>query len=303
MVYIKLKENNIIAEKNNILNLILKIKNYFDRIEEKNVEDKTVLNLPNLEERTLEKVLKYMKQNCVGRVCLSKELLENGKIRKLMEKENIKVFDGKWLFKHLLVKTLEYIAGCKKERIEYQEISILTNDINEIIAYNIKEIASRVKVLNIITGNEKKFRKIENDLYSENGIILNINNNYKKSLVKSDIILNFDFNEEEINKYSLPKKACIINLKDNIKINSKAFEGININFYEILLPKKYLKDLVEFKDFEPSILYESFIYKNTSPINISKELDFDEVNISFLDGTKGKIRKNEYLNLSKKIAN
>ena len=106
-----------------------------------------------------------------------------------------------------------------------------------------------------------------------------------------------------MNRYILPKKACIINLKDKIKINSKAFDGININFYEIPLPRKYLKDIWEFKDFDSSILYESFIYKNTNPVNISKELDFDEINIKFLDGIKGKIRKNEYLNLSKKIAN
>lgn len=304
MVYIKLKENSsIIKEKNNMLDLIFKIKNNFEKIEEKNVEDKVILNLPNLKERTLEKVSKYMKQNCIGRVCLSNELLDNEKMRKFMEEENIKVFDGKWLFKHLLIKTLEYIATSKKERIEYQEISMLTNDINEIIAYNIKEIASRVKIFNIVTENEKKFKKIEKELYTEKGIILNINNNYKKSLIKSDIILNFDFGEEEVNRYILPKKACIINLKDKIKINSKAFDGININFYEIPLPRKYLKDIGEFKDFDSSILYESFIYKNTNPVNISKELDFDEINIKFLDGIKGKIRKNEYLNLSKKIAN
>ena len=107
MVYIKLKENSsIIKEKNSMLDLIFKIKNNFEKIEEKNVEDKVILNLPNLKERTLEKVSKYMKQNCIGRVCLSNELLDNEKMRKFMEEENIKVFDGKWLFKHLLIKTL-----------------------------------------------------------------------------------------------------------------------------------------------------------------------------------------------------
>lgn len=303
MLYIKLKEKSSIDEKRMILNLMWKIKNNFEKIEEKNLDDKTILNIPNLKEKTLEKISKYMKQNCIGRVCLSNELLDNEKFMMFMEKENIKVFDGKWLFKHLLIKTLEYIVSSKKERIESQEVSILTNNINEIIAYNIKEISSRVKVFNIITEKDSKFKKIEKEIYKENGIILNINNNYKKSLIKSDIILNFDFSEEEINKYSLPKKACIINLNGKIKINSKSFEGININFYEILLPTKYLRNLVEFKNFDSSILYESFIYKNTSPVNISKEIDYDNINIKFLNGIKGKIRKNEYLNLSKKIVN
>ena len=130
-----------------------------------------------------------------------------------------------------------------------------------------------------------------------------MNNNYKKSLIKSDIILNYDFSEEELNKYNLPRKACILNFKEHININTKSFEGINASFYEISMPKKYLKYLLFFKKFNIAILYESFIYKNTNPVNIIKELKDDEVKVSFLLGKNGKIRKNEYLKMSKKLVN
>ena len=40
-----------------------------------------------------------------------------------------------------------------------------------------------------------------------------MNNNYKKSLIKSDIILNYDFSEEELNKYNLPRIACLLIFK------------------------------------------------------------------------------------------
>ena len=78
-------------------------------------------------------------------------------------------------------------------------MTFLTNGISDTIVENIKDISGKVKILNIITEDEKKFRKIEKELYEEKGIILNMNNNYKKSLIKSDIIFNFDFSEEEIN--------------------------------------------------------------------------------------------------------
>lgn len=307
MLYVKLLEDaNLIEEnklKRKILNFIWKVKNNFFKIKEENVEGNTLLILHNINNKTLIKFSKYMKQKSVGRVCVSNELLKNQEFRKFLIEENIEVLDGRWLFKHLLIKILDYIVKCKKERMEQQEVSILANEINQIIAYNLKEISNKVKIVNVITKSPLLFKKIEKELYEKKGIILNINNNYKKSLIKSDVIFNFDYDEEELNKFSLPQKACVINLNNDIKINSKAFGGININFYEISLPQKYLKNLSKFKDFDSSILYESFIYKNTNPINILKELDIDEININFLNGINGKIRKNEYLNLSKKIAN
>ena len=167
----------------------------------------------------------------------------------------------------------------------------------------IRNLADKVKIINVLTNDSYKFRKIEKELYEKNGIIINMNNNYKKSLIKSDIILNYDFSEEELNKYNLPRKACILNFKEHININTKSFEGINASFYEISMPKKYLKYLLFFKKFNIAILYESFIYKNTNPVNIIKELKDDEVKVSFLLGKNGKIRKNEYLKMSKKLVN
>jgi len=198
---------------------------------------------------------------------------------------------------------VRYIVENKKEKIEYQEVSILSNEISDIIVFMIRNLADKVKIINVLTNDSYKFRKIEKELYEKNGIIINMNNNYKKSLIKSDIILNYDFSEEELNKYNLPRKACILNFKEHININTKSFEGINASFYEIEMPKKYLKYLLFFKRFDIATLYESFIYKNTNPVNIIKELKEDELKISFLLGKNGKIRKNEYLNLSKKIAN
>lgn len=302
MIYIKLDENKEIIDKKNI-NFFAKIKDKFKKIREEKNEDKTLIVIKDVNSKTLNALSKYIKKNCINRVCISNNLLTNNTFMNYIRKENVRILDGKWLFKHLASNCADYICKCKKESLGYQEISFLSNGISDIIVENIKDISSKVRILNVITQDEKKFRKIEKELYEQKGIILNMNNNYKKSLMKSDIIFNFDFSEEEINKYSLPKRTCIINFNESIKINIKSFQGINVDFFEIPMPRKYLKNSIYLNDFDNSILYESYIYKNTSSKNIINEIIKDGVNISFLSGKSGRIRKNEYLNLSKKIAN
>lgn len=203
----------------------------------------------------------------------------------------------------MMFECAEYICMCKKEKIEYQEISILADNIDWNLVYNVKKISNYVRFVNIITNSEKHIRNLEKELYEQKGIILNINNNYKKSLIKSDIIFNFDFPENELNKYVLPKKACLVNFNEEIRLSQKSFEGINASFFEINIPRKYLDKLLFFKGFNTSILCESFIYKNTMPNNIERQIKNDNIGIAFLEGKNGKIRKTEYLKLSKKIAN
>mgnify|MGYP003292402098 CR=1 FL=1 len=170
-----------------------------------------------------------MKIKCVNRVCVSDSLANKLEFIEFIKKQQVKICDGKWLFEYLIYQCTEYIAGCKKERLEYQEISILSNGINSVLIDSIYELSTKIKILNIITENENKFRKIEKELYEKKGILLNINNNYQKGLIKSDIIFNFDFSEEELNKYALPKKGCIINFNNNIKI--KLINWNKLKFY------------------------------------------------------------------------
>lgn len=297
MIYIKLEEKEIRTKLAFLGKFLQNLKNKYGKLEEKVFEDKKLIVINNVHNLTLNKLSLYIKKNCINRVCLSNNLLENDVFRDFIIKQNVKILDGKWLFKHLVFNSIEYVCKNKKENVNYQEVSFLTNTIDDSIVQNIRDVSSNVRILNIITKDEKKFRKIEKELYEENGIILNMNNNYKKSLSKSDIIINFDFNEEELNKYCLPKKTCLINLSDKLNINTKSFEGINAHFFEITMPRKYLKNSICLSDFDNAILYESYIYKNTSSQNIKKELEKDEINISFLIGKNGRIRKNEYLKL------
>lgn len=306
MIYINYAENIKDAISEDIFkmpklfrNIIYKIRKLLGTLYIRKYDEKTLITISSFNKNTFKRLEKYIKSKCVKRVCLSNKLIENVKFMEFINGQDVYVFDGNWIFDFIIRKTINYVVELKKEDLKYQEISIMINDINDATIDLIKELSDKIKLLNIITNKDGMFRKIEETLKEEKGIMLNINNNYKKSLLKSDIIINFDFSEEEFNKYIFPKRACIISKDKNIKILTKAFEGVNIVDYEISIPRKYLKYLINFKDFNNVILYESFIKKRTIIKNIIKEIDEDKIEILGLLGQNGKINKREINNLSK----
>ena len=282
-------------------NLFYKIRKKLGLLYIKTYDDKVLITLSSTNSKALKRLEKYIKVKCIKRVCLSNALLNNEQFLEFVKGQDINVLNGKWLFDYISTWIINYIVENKKEKMETQEISILTKDINEVLVENIKKLATEPKLINIITTKEGKFKKIEKDLYEQKGIMLNINNNYNKSLLKSDIILNMDFSEEEFNQYNLPKKACVIHKAGDIKIQTKAFEGVCIIGYEISLPRKYLKYKIHFNDFDNILLYESFIYKKTNTQNIYKEIEEDGFHMISLNGKNGRIRKTEFKNLSKNV--
>lgn len=305
MLYINLSESIIDSMPEEIRRFPKFIRKFAYRIRKflgviyiQNIEGKVLITITSVNSRTLKKIEKYIKIKCIKSICLSKSLLENIEFLEFIKGQDVKIYDGRWLFNQMLFKVLEYICQNKKEKMEYQEISILAQNIDELLVENIRELAGKVRILNIVTTKEEKFKKIEKELYEQQGILININNNYKKSLLKSDVILNIDFDEKELNKYTIPRKSCFINFKRTSML-SKSFEGILVNDFEISIPKKYLKYLISFKNFDNTLLYESFIYKRTICKNIKKEINEDEVSIISLNGKNGRIRKSEFFNLSK----
>lgn len=305
MVYIKLESDEEYINNKSFFSKIFSIlKNKIYKIRVELIDNKKMIIINNLEENTLKKLSKYIQVNSVTRVCLSDNLFYNDFFKSYIINQNVKICDGRWLFKYLTKKCVNYICFCKKEKIQNQKISILSNDIDKTVYYIINEMAKEVKAINVISKNEKKFRKLEKELYSEYGIVLNMNNNYKRSLLKSDIIINLDFTNDEVNRYIIDDNTCLINMSSkNIEINSKTFNGIIINSYEISFPNKYIKSLIFFKGFNIQVLYESFIYKNTSPNNIKKELYDDNINIVSLIGKYDKIRKSEFYKTEKEVKN
>ena len=92
---------------------------------------------------------------------------------------NINILNGRYLFKCLTFEVIEYVLKRKKKDIKLSNISILVNDFNDINKELIIHIAKNVKTLNIITNHINKCKNIENYLYDEFGIIINVSINKK----------------------------------------------------------------------------------------------------------------------------
>ena len=234
----------------------------------------------------------------VNKIVLSKKLGDNEIIKNEIEKYKVDILNGRWLFKYLIVDILEYICKEEKSSLSEKNISILINNSSEINLNLIVLIAKSVKRLTIVSNSINKFRYLEENLYNNYGIAIELSNNRRKSLLNSNIIINVDFDEENINN-----TAVIINLKNKNNIKTKAFNGININFYNITF-----KDIDIFKDnnmynyFDSTILYESYIYRKDNLFNILEQIKKDKVEIKELVGTRGRINYKEFeLNTIDKI--
>lgn len=248
-------------------------------------------DLEKIEEKNIEKIAKRTKKiidkhSRSKKIAVSKELQKNESYINYLDSYGMEIADGRWLFQVLLTKITEYII--KKKKIEKVHISILVNNINDIELENIKEIAKKYKNVNVVTNHMERLRNIEKQL-EEEGIIIAVTNNKKKSLLKSDLILNIDFPKELINKYRINENAIIVNTKGKIKINEKRFNGLNVHNYEIdfredkkdekiLNQKYYLKDL-----------YEAELYKKQRLDAIRQKIKVDKVEIKKLILNNGEL--------------
>lgn len=258
------------------------------------IQDNTII-LPideSAKEKQVEKLSKKTKRiiqnySNSNKVVLDKEIQKHIQYINYLNTYGIEIQDGKWLFEILLPEITEYIVDNKK--IKKVNISILINDLTDIELENIKILSKKYKSINIVTNHIEKFRKLEQELEEQEGIIITITNNKKKSLMKSQIILNIDFTKELINKFNIQDEAIIVNVKGNTKINRKRFNGLIIKNYEIdfrddkknnkaLTNKFYMKDL-----------YEAELYKKQRIYDIKQKIKNDKVIIKKLILSNGEL--------------
>lgn len=277
----------IYIEKNDKPNIIEKMLNLIK------VQDSTII-LPINEKTKEKKIEKIAKKTIkvIGKISNSKKIVLSKKMKKeekyinYLNEYGIEIADGRWLFEILLTDIVNYIV--EKQKIERVNISVLINDLTDKEFENIKLLAQKYMTINIVTNHIEKFRKLEQQL-QEKGIIATITNNKKKSLMKSQIIINIDFPKELINKYRINESATIVNVKRPIKITQKRFNGVTVNDYEIeyrndICNEKFFVDKYNLKD-----LYEAEMYKRDSFTNLRKKIKNDKVLINKLYLNNGEL--------------
>lgn len=240
----------------------------------------------------LAKKTNYILKNAnSNKVVISKEIQKHEQYINFLNTYNIEIIDGRWIFEVMANEVLEYIINLKKIKKQETQISILVNNLSEMSIENIRMLVKEYKRVNIITNHIEKLRKIERHILDEYGILITVANNKKKSLSKSEIILNIDFPNELINKYNIYDNAIIININGNIKIKKKRFNGIVINDYEISLKKINDYNIEKTEKFKTKEIYEAEFYKKQNIKSIREKIKRDGVKIEYLIGNNGIINQ------------
>ena len=245
-----------------------------------------------INERMLQKILDIMNEKDIDTIVCADALQRNELFMKWVNNNNCNVLDGSWLMKFLMCDILEKIAYIKNIRIDSMEVSVFIKNFSDYHIEEIKVIAKRCKVLNIITDNVRKFEYVEKLLNEECGVMVNITGNIEKSSKRADVIFNFDFAKDELDKCNMKKNSILVQMNREEYIKK---DGIVIRFFKLNLPIRYDEKFARFHHFNEEILYESIVYYKNSFKNIMAILRRDNVNIRYFIGNNGKISFREFL--------
>ena len=217
--------------------------------------------------KIVQKIKNILENKKVRQLCIEKNLKNDIQFINLLYSNNINICTPKWVFKQKTDEIISQILKDKKR--EETEISICVNEVDSQIEKYIYKFAKEFKTINIITNHIGKFKKIEQKLYEENGILINLTNNRRKSLLKSKLILNIDFPKELINEFAIYDNSTIINWDDNLKIRKKRFNGkiieeINLDLAENSEVAEFIKqnnlekyderDVCQVLEFKPNMV-------------------------------------------------
>lgn len=223
------------------------------------------------------------------KIVISQKIQEQEDYMNLLYSYSLEIVEGKWLWEVLSCEVLDFILEKKQMKKQETAIAILVNDLSENMLENLKKIAKEYKTVSILTNHREKFKKLEKQILEEEGIILTVGNNKKKGLARVGLILNVDFPNELINQYQIYEKAILVNLRGNVKITKKRFEGMTINDYEIELPREEEFDYEKISKYKTCQVYEAQFNKRQPFEKIKKQLEKDKVKIKELIGVNSVI--------------
>ncbi len=271
--------------------IIFKISSFFKIISKKDIDGFELWELPIENVQNDKELIKTIKKLCKYKNCifvLSKDL-NIRKVHKTFETLNVSYLEPTISKKALLIEALEYVNKIQGNKLDEMDLTILVNNASNLNMYLIEKLAHKVKSIKIVSKTIYKFKKLEGKLYNDYGIALQFSNSYRKSLLKSKIIINLDFSQTDIDEYNIDNSAMLINCScNNIKIKSKLFNGIVANSYKLKIKNGSILN-----EFDDLLIYESKILSKNNISEIFKYIEECKVSITGFVGNNGTITKKE----------
>ena len=221
---------------------------------------------------------------------ISKKNSKNWK--SLKEKQNqisrkVKLLNGKGLIPYLIKEVLEYIMEKQHTKTQLEDIYFCIKEAKPIYIQNIYNLTPYFKTVNIITPNITKFQKVANKIEENQGSIITVINNKKKSLKKAQWIVNFDFTKEELKSYNIFRRAIILAIKSDGEYDNICFEGALIQKAKIDVSteiKQFFEKYHLLDNCSLEALYESLINERQDLIKVKEQMQKDEIRVVKLCG-------------------
>lgn len=275
------------------------------------------------------KIIKRLER--INNILLENKVLISNKIDKLkgkeivlevLEEKGIEVLNKQSnknkLFKIMTFEILNKLEESYSIPLNKLLVGIFINEITNSFLYDLEKIILKVKNVVIITRKEFLLDKYKDDLYYKYGVILNINN--KEMFLKSDVILNYDYKENNFSNTLKDRKKDTLYFSRTIFINlgEKDLNDLNIKFIDscILINDfkvsfinkekinfKYFEYIKKLENFKFENIYENLIFKNSNIKKIKKEITEDGLYIKHFYGMRGKISRKEFVNFRKCFEN
>lgn len=233
----------------------------------------------------------YAKRFNINQLIIEKDLQFPNECFRTTFKSN-----GKLIMRKKMMQIFEYIFSINKENINLENVYVLVNEYTKQNIYAISKLVETFKTVNIVTENIRRFRMLENSLFSK-GILITVSNNKRKSLKNAKYIINIDFDKIRILMYNIKSNSIIINLADeDIKLKNN-FNGVLVNNFELEVNSNKTCFINEFYgNIDVKIFLEMMIKRNIKNLEYIKEIDEEySTKIKCLTGVRGRLENNEFL--------
>lgn len=278
---------------------LAKIKYYLNIITVKQVYNAYILILPlksisenNRMKKCINNVQKIIKQYNIQTLVIEEKLKKNPVIGQMIQNEEKKVhiLDGRGVMPYLVKEIFEFLLEKYNTKLEMEDLCICVKEYKPLYIDNILHLLHYCKNINIITKNIKQFQTLADKIEEKENIIITVTNNKKKSLKKSKLIVNFDFEEEELKKYTIFREAIILTINENGFYESSTYSGIQIRNVEIDTSEDIKEFFSKYNLLEGcslTTLYESLMNKKENFEQIKSRMEADEIRIIKLYGKNG----------------
>ena len=255
-------------------------------------------NRKNIEKKLVKKICKLN----IDTIVFSRELEGNFKDKicemlSIDDNIDVKMINGKKLMEYMSFDIIKYILEKQKHNIKQEDIYIIFKKDNSLNLNFLVRFIENFRMTNVVTNDITRLKNVQDNLINNENILISVSNNKKKALKRAKYVLNVNLTTEDLEKYNINRNAIIINIRENVKYNKPGFEGVNVNYFDIILPDELEEKFEQIgNNFDLVKLYESVLLtENLHKLDeVHEKIATDEIKITNIIGLNGSISDKEF---------